>query len=200
MLEIDTEDGWPFGNIVFANDVHGTLAQFSLINHCTRLFANTDHSCVTPVLLPRKTASHQPQPSPQGAGRNDTEHRKLRNKQLIPTEIANPRNEPASRNDPPPPPCMCGRRVTYQYHGHRADEHIDHLCLYVLCYLLWSRECFASLLTFVVGHLLQDKDSQVRALKILRKAQSNFAALTPPGTNDRLRRDWGWDEDAASRY
>jgi hypothetical protein len=47
-------------------------------------------------------------------------------------------------------------------------------------------------LTYPDGHLLQDTDSQERALAILTKAQSNFAALTPPGTNDRLRKDWGW--------
>lgn len=44
------------------------------------------------------------------------------------------------------------------------------------------------------GHLLQDRESQERALAILQKAQSNFAALTPPGTNDRLQKDCGWTE------
>jgi hypothetical protein len=39
---------------------------------------------------------------------------------------------------------------------------------------------------------LQDRESQERALAILKKAQSNFAALTPPGTNDRLRKEWRW--------
>ena len=55
-----------------------------------------------------------------------------------------------------------------------------------------------STLTYSDGHLLKDRDSQERALAILMKAQSNYAALTPHGTNDKMRRDWGWADSATS--
>lgn len=46
-----------------------------------------------------------------------------------------------------------------------------------------------------VGHILPDKASQRQALGILRRAQRNCAAIDCPGTDDRLRLAWGWEED-----
>jgi hypothetical protein len=58
MLETFANASQPFGNILFANDVHG-MWTWEIEISCARLFTNIDHSGISPILLPRETVDDQ---------------------------------------------------------------------------------------------------------------------------------------------
>lgn len=64
MLETDASVDPPFGNIMFANDVHGTSKRLYKLSQRS---TNTNHSSISPILLPGKTTPHQPRSAPGGA-------------------------------------------------------------------------------------------------------------------------------------